>query len=247
MSILWRYTEEHSKASVHWHTVLGSSHWSQWGNAVRSTYTRVYNCARDHRMRLMQLFPLSLHSNGMRPTYTPVRMKSSSWLQQKQQQQQQKNVQGDSFGTTEDAVPHWPRLDVCRPRRARNMNSRKLLCPRFTGGKIRRPSLWSKGTVSGSVLFSGRTGCVDQADDAVLLPLPPCCCRQSHKYTSIQEARGKRFQSFTGQVPRHSTRQPRPSNRSFVTENIETTASVSYHNRCHVKLQHQFRITTGVT
>ena len=164
-----------------------------------------------------------------------------------QQQQQQENVQGDSFGTTEDAVPHWPRLDVCRPRRARNMNSRKLLCPRFTGGKIRRPSLWSKGTVSGSVLFSGRTGCVDQADDALLLPLPPCCCRQSHKYTSIQEARGKRFQSFTGQVPRHSTRQPRPSNRSFVTENIETTASVSYHNRCHVKLQHQFRITTGVT
>ena len=77
------YTEEHSKASVHWHTVLGSSHWSQWGNAVRSTYTRVYNCAGDHRMRLMQLFPLSLHSNGMRPTYTPVRMKSSSWLQQK--------------------------------------------------------------------------------------------------------------------------------------------------------------------
>ena len=48
--------------------------------------------------------------------------------------------------------------------------------------------------------------------------------------TSIQEARGKRFQSFTGQLPRHSTRQRRQSNHSFVTEYIETTASVSYHN-----------------
>ena len=29
---------------------------------------RVYNCARDHKMRLMQLFPLGLHSHGMRAT-----------------------------------------------------------------------------------------------------------------------------------------------------------------------------------
>ena len=48
--------------------------------------------------------------------------------------------------------------------------------------------------------------------------------------TSIQEAIGKRFQSFTGQLLRHSTRQRRQSNYSFVTENIETTASVLYHN-----------------
>ena len=129
--------------------------------------------------------------------YTPVCTKSSARLLQK-------TVQGDSFWTTEDAVPHWPRLDVCRPRLARNLNSRRLLCPRFTGGKIRRPSLWSKGMVSGSVLFSGRRGCIDQEDDVLFLPLPPCCSRQSHKYT-----RGKRktFQSFTGQPQRHSTRQ----------------------------------------
>ena len=109
----------------------------------------------------------------------------------------------------------------------KNLNSRRLLCWRFTGGKIRRPSLWSKGTVSGSVLFSGRIGCIDQADDVLFLPLPPCCSTQSQ---SIQEARGKRFQSFTGQLQRHSTRQRRQSNHSFVTEYIETTASVSYHN-----------------
>ena len=48
--------------------------------------------------------------------------------------------------------------------------------------------------------------------------------------TSIQEAGGKRFQSFIGQLPRHSTRQRMQSNHSFVTEHIETTASVSYHN-----------------
>ena len=129
--------------------------------------------------------------------YTPVCTKSSASLLQK-------TVQGDSFWTTEDAVPHWPRLDVCRPRLARNLNSRRLLSPRFTGGKIRRPSLWSKGMVSGSVLFSGRRGCIDQEDDVLFLPLPPCCSMQSHKYT-----RGKRktFQSFTGQPQRHSTRQ----------------------------------------
>ena len=67
-----------------------------------------------------------------------------------------KIVQNDSFDTTDDAVPHWPSLDVCRPRRARNLNSRRLHCRKCIGGKIRRPSLWSKGTVSGSVLFSGR-------------------------------------------------------------------------------------------
>ena len=139
-------------------------------------------------------------------------------------------MQGDSFWTTEDAVPPWPRLDVCRPRLARNLNSRRLLCPRFTGGKIRRPSLWSKGMVSGSVLFNGRRGCIDQEDDVLFLPLPPCCSIQSHKYT-----RGKRktFQSFTGQPQRHSTRQKqRQSKHSFVTAHNETTASVSYHKTC---------------
>ena len=48
--------------------------------------------------------------------------------------------------------------------------------------------------------------------------------------TSIQQATGKRFQSFTGQLQRHSTRQRRQSNHSFVTEHIKTTASVSYDN-----------------
>ena len=47
-----------------------------------------------------------------------------------------------------------------------------------------------------------------------------------YSLTSIQEERGKRFQSFTGQIPRHSTRQRRQSNQSFVFEHIETTASV---------------------
>ena len=51
-----------------------------------------------------------------------------------------------------------------------------------------------------------------------------------YSLTSIQEAREKRFQSFTGQLPRHSRRQRRQSNHSFVTEHIETTASASDHN-----------------
>ena len=140
---------------------------------------RVHNCARYHKMRLIQLFPLGLHSRGMRAIYTPDCTKISARLLQN-------TGQGDSFRTTDDAVPRL-RLDVCRPRLARNLNSRRLLCSRFTGGKIRRPSLWSKGMVSGSVLFSGRTGCTDQEDDVLFLPLPPCCSTQSHKYT-----RGKR-------------------------------------------------------
>ena len=93
---------------------------------------------------------------------------------------------------------------LAKVRLARNLNSRRLLCSRFTGGKIRRPSLWSKGMVSGSVLFSGRRGCIDQEDDVLFLPLPPCCSTQSHRYT-----RGKRktFQSLIGQPQRYSTRQ----------------------------------------
>ena len=139
----------------------------------------------------------------------------------------QKTMQGDSFRTTDDAVLHWPRLDVCRPRLPRNLNSRRLLRSRFTGGKIRRPSLWPKGIVSGFVLFSGQRGCIDQEDDVLFLPLPPFVVRS---LTSIQEARGKRLQSFTGQLQRHSSRQQRQSNYSSVTENIETTATVSYHD-----------------
>ena len=136
-------------------------------------------------MRLMQLFPLGLHSHGMRATHLFVRNVLQGCCQKKKKKK--KTVQGDSFWTTEDAVPQWPKLDVCRPRLARNLNSRRSLCPRFTGGKIRRPSLWSKRMVSGSVLFSGRRGCIDQEDNVLLLPLPPCCSTQSHKYT-----RGKR-------------------------------------------------------
>ena len=157
---------------------------------------RVYNCARDHKMRLMQLLLLActLMVWGL---HTCLYEKFSKVTAKR-------NVQGDSFWTTEDAVPHWPRLDVCRPRFARNMNSRRLLCSRFTGGKIRRPSLWSKGMVCGSVLFSGRRGCIDQEDDVLFLPLPPCCSMQSHKYT---RGNRKTFQSITGQPQRHSTRQ----------------------------------------
>ena len=174
-------------------------------------------------MRLMQLFPLGLHSHGMRATHLFVRKVLQGCCK--------KTVQGDSFWTTGDAVPHWPKLDVCRPRLVRNLNSRRLLCPRFTGGKIHRPSLWSKGMVSGSVgsvLFSGRRGCIDQEDNVLFLLLPPCCNTQSHKYT-----RGKRktFQSFTGQPQRHSTRRNEGNQKySFVTAQNETTASVSYHN-----------------
>ena len=95
-------------------------------------------------------------------------------------------MQGDSFVTVKDAVAHWPRPDVYRPRRARKLNSRRL-----HGGdtlaKIRRPSLWSKGTVSGSVLFRGQRGCADQADDVVFLPLPSCCSTVSQVYKRQEE------------------------------------------------------------
>ena len=89
----------------------------------------------------------------------------------------------------------------------------------------------------------------------VYVILPPAVCRKArlgvyhprsdwgwrlqqnyvvvHSLTSIQEARGKRFQSFTGQLQRHSTRQRRKSNHSFVTEYIKTTASVPYLNKLH--------------
>ena len=44
-----------------------------------------------------------------------------------------KTVQGDPFSTTEDSVPPWPRSDVCRPRHARKLNSRRLHDWRYTG------------------------------------------------------------------------------------------------------------------
>ena len=117
-------------------------------------------------MRLVQLFPLNMYSYGIN---------SSARLL--------KTVQDDSFATVKDAVPHWPRLDVCRPRRARKLNSRRLHCWTYTGGKIRRPALWSKGMpVSGSVLFRGLRGYVDQAGDVLFLPLPPCCGTVSQAY-----------------------------------------------------------------
>ena len=152
---------------------------------LRSTYMRVYNCARDHKMRLMQLFPLGLHSHGMTATHLFEREVLQGCCKKK------KNVQGDSFWTTEDAVAHWPRLDVCRPRLARNLNSRSCFARDSLAGRFVGPA-------------SGRKGCIDQEDDVLFLPLPPCCSMQSHKYT-----RGKRktFQSFTGQPQRHSTRQ----------------------------------------
>jgi len=88
------YTGTQCKAVVTGH--------SDKNNAVQSAHTKVYNCAKEHRMRLMQLFPLNLHSHSMKATYTPVRVKSSARL---------------LLGSVEDAVPQWPRLDVCRPRR----------------------------------------------------------------------------------------------------------------------------------
>ena len=139
-------------------------------------------------------------------------------------------MQGDSFWTTKDAVPHWPRLDVCRLRLARNFGCfvRDSLAGRFAG------------PASGRNEWSPVLCCSAGGEVAVIRQIVHSFYRCRHvvvgSLTSIQEARGKRFQSFTGQLPRHSTRQPRQSNRSFVTEYIETTASVSYHNRCHVNL-----------
>ena len=40
---------------------------------LSEAHMRVYNCARDHKMRLMQLFPLGLHAHGMRATHLFVR------------------------------------------------------------------------------------------------------------------------------------------------------------------------------
>jgi len=44
---------------------------------------RVYNCARDHKMRLMQLFPLGLHSHGMRATHLFVRKVQQGYCKKK--------------------------------------------------------------------------------------------------------------------------------------------------------------------
>ena len=83
-------------------------------------YMRVHNCARYHKMPLDAVVPLGLALTWYEG-YTPDCTKSSARLLQN-------TGQGDSFRTTDDAVPHWPRLDVCRPRLARNLNSRRLLC-----------------------------------------------------------------------------------------------------------------------
>ena len=101
----------------------------------KSTHIKVCNSAREHWIRMMQLLPLNLHSHGMKATHL--------FIWEVLQGNSAKTVQGDSFDAVEDAAPYWPRLDVCRPRRARNLNSRRLLCWKYTGGNlIRRPSLW---------------------------------------------------------------------------------------------------------
>ena len=98
-------------------------------------YIRRYTTVQGNRIRLMQLLPLNLHSHGMKATHL--------FIWEVLQGNSAKTVQGDSFGAVEDAAPHWPRLDVCRPRRARNLNSRRLHCWKYTGGNlIRRSSLW---------------------------------------------------------------------------------------------------------
>ena len=140
----------------------------------------------------------------------------------------QKTVEGDSFSTTEDAVPHWPMLDVCRPRRARNLNNRRLLCSRFAGGRFAGPASGRKGW---SPVLCCSVGGEATLTRQAMFSFYRCHHVVVRSLTSIQEARGKRFHSFTGQPQRHSTRQRRQSKHSFVTEYMETTASVSYHNR----------------
>ena len=137
-------------------------------------------------MHLMQLFPLNFHSRC--EDHTHVRTSSARLLQ--------RTVQCDSFGTVEDAVPHWPRLDVCRPRLAKNLNSRRLRCWKYIGGKSsrRRPGLWSKGTVSGSVLSSGRRGCTDRQMMFSLFTAATLLCYAFPQVYKRQEE--NRFPSF---------------------------------------------------
>ena len=144
-------------------------------NAVQKhTYKGMQQCkgTRDTHDTVVPLeFALAADEKqtNKKPTNQPTSQKQNKKL----------TVLGISFGGTVEHVPHWPRLDVCRPRCERNLNSRRLHYWKYTGGKIRRPSLWSKGMspvlccsvsgkvalvrdVSGSVLFSDRKGCVGQ-------------------------------------------------------------------------------------
>ena len=204
------YTGTQCKAVVTGH--------SDKNNAVQSTHTKVYNCAKEHRMRLMQLFPLNLHSHSMKATFTPVRVKSYARL---------------LLGSVEDAVPHWPRLDVCRPRRGETWT----LDGCFAGGGnlIRRPG--GRGATAGSKCRRFCAGqwekrlCCDQADDVLFLPLPPSCGIQSHTYTGDKR---KTFPFFYWSVSApYTMTTSKPC--SFVSEDTETIASVSYHNG-HVDL-----------
>ena len=211
----WWYTEEHSEASVYWHTVRGCSHRPQWQNAVQSTRTKVYNCAKEHRMRLMQLFPLNCRSHGMRLTHMFVWGVLQGHLLQR-------TVQCDSFGTVEDAVLHWPKLDVCRLGLARNLNSRRLRCWKYIGGgKIRRPSQSGrKGRSAGLCCpVGGKAALTRQMMFSLFTAATLLCYAFPQVY--------KRQEENVSQLPRNSTRQWRQPNHSFVTENIETTASVS--------------------
>ena len=147
-------------------------------------------------MRLMQLFPLGLHSHGMRATHLFARKVLQRCCKKK--------CAGRFLLDNRRCCTTLAKVRCLQTQTCEELEQSKVALPEIHWRKIRRPSLWSKGMVSGSVLFNGRRGCIDQEDDVLFLPLPPCCKMQSHKYT-----RGKRktFQSFTGQPQRHSTRQ----------------------------------------
>ena len=143
---------------------------------------RVYNCARDHKMRLMQLFPLGLHSHGMTATHLFER-------EVLQGCRKKKNVQGDSFWTTEDAVAHWPRLDVCRPRLARNLNSRSCFARDSLAGRFAGPASGRKGWSPGLCCSTGGEAALTRK---IMFSFYRCHHVVVCSLTSIQEARGKR-------------------------------------------------------
>ena len=213
-------------------------------NAVQKhTYKGMQQCkgTRDTHDAVVPLeFALAADEKqtNKKPTNQPTSQKQNKKL----------TVLGISFGGTVEHVPHWPRLDVCRPRCEveRDVSGSVLFserkgcvgqgCLRFCAVQWAERLRWSGMSpvlccsvsgkaalvrdVSGSVLFSDRKGCVGQADDVVFLPLLPCCGIQSQ---SMHEVRKKGFQLFTSQLPRYSTkqrRQPKQSDDCFVYEYI---------------------------
>ena len=127
----------------------------------------------------MQLFPLGLHSHGMRATHLFARKVLQGCCKI--------NCAGRFLLDSRRCCTTLAKVRCLQTQTCEELEQSKVALPEIHWRKIRRPSLWSKGMVSGSVLFNGRRGCIDQEDDVLFLPLPPCCKMQSHKYT-----RGKR-------------------------------------------------------